>query len=525
MKRISVISAMLTLCGGIAFSQGQLDAFKYGQTDLSGTARYMSMGGAFGALGGDVSVMSANPAGLAVYRSSEVGATLGLSSANTQTDWLGTMESNNKKRTNFDNIAYVGYFPTANDVGVVSWNAGFSYNRLKNFHRDYTMSSGRDIHTSLTDYIAARATGNDYDIDGANDPYMLPDWLSVLGYNAGLIEAFNDNSHSYYSSFGAADRNGEWVPSQIDNAGLRISERGAIDQYNIAFGINLSDRVFLGADLAVTDIDYSFSSQYDEKFQNDDDFFIDNRLSTEGSGYSVNVGAIVHPADFLRLGVAYNSPTWYKMTDYFYGAAASSVTMDNNKNNDLTDNTPEGQFYEYRYRSPDKWLLSAAIILGRSALISVDYELANYKGMRMYDRYGDAEQSTNNDINANFNRSTTVRAGAEVKLTPQFALRAGGSWSGSSMTEALRNGKVEVATAGTIPHFTLDRGVTNYTFGFGYRFTPSFYTDLACVLTTSKEDVHVFSNLFDKEGALFETQPASLKTNRIHTALTVGYKF
>ena len=63
--------SVLALCGGTAFSQSQLDAFKYSQTELNGTARYLGMGGAFGALGGDISAMNTNPAGLAIYKSSE----------------------------------------------------------------------------------------------------------------------------------------------------------------------------------------------------------------------------------------------------------------------------------------------------------------------------------------------------------------------------------------------------------------------------------------------------------------------
>ena len=33
--------SVLALCGGTAFSQSQLDAFKYSQTELNGTARYL----------------------------------------------------------------------------------------------------------------------------------------------------------------------------------------------------------------------------------------------------------------------------------------------------------------------------------------------------------------------------------------------------------------------------------------------------------------------------------------------------
>ena len=95
------------------------------------------MGGAFGALGGDISAMRTNPAGLAIYRSSEIVTTVSLSSIKTKTDWLGIEMDDKKTRFNFDNIAYVGYFPTGNDEGVIGWNVGFSYNRVKNFNRQY----------------------------------------------------------------------------------------------------------------------------------------------------------------------------------------------------------------------------------------------------------------------------------------------------------------------------------------------------------------------------------------------------
>ena len=57
MKKVLTIASALVLSTGAAFSQGLTDAYKYVPNgDLNGTARSMSMGGAFGALGGDISV-------------------------------------------------------------------------------------------------------------------------------------------------------------------------------------------------------------------------------------------------------------------------------------------------------------------------------------------------------------------------------------------------------------------------------------------------------------------------------------
>jgi len=57
------------------FGQGEVEANMISRGDLYGTARGLAMGGAFGALGGDQTGVAINPAGIAVYRSSEVAGT------------------------------------------------------------------------------------------------------------------------------------------------------------------------------------------------------------------------------------------------------------------------------------------------------------------------------------------------------------------------------------------------------------------------------------------------------------------
>ncbi len=533
MKRIGITLVTLALCGGVAFSQGMPDAYKYAQTDLNGTARYLGMAGAFGALGGDISAMKHNPAGLAVYRSSEIVSTLSLNMTNSETNWLGTRQSMDRTYVSYDNLAYVGYFPTGNYDGLVSWNAGFSYNRLKNFRRNYTMTAGSAMQNSLSDYTAMRAFGLPSSglLDSeTQDPYRNNyDWLSVLSYNAGFMDDFNDDPNAYHSRFEDKNNAGQWQSYAINQATLEVHESGAIDQYDIAFGLNFSDVVLVGGTMTITDINYDYESYYDEFFEYDkNDLFLDNGLSTNGTGYGLNLGVIVRPADYLRLGVAYNSPTWYKMTDYFYGEAATSYTyMENGQEvwEKYKNNTPVDAYKDYEYRSPDKWLFSAAAILGQSALISLDYELTNYQNMKLNEANGRAMDDSNTDIEAGYGMGNTLRLGAEVKVTPQFAVRAGGAWSSSPLKTQLKNGQYEVLTAGTIPNFTLDKGTSNYTVGFGYRFTPNFYTDLACVFTNFKEDVYAFSPMMEGSEALVISQPATMKTNTTRVALTLGYKF
>ena len=80
MKNVRYGLALAALCSSsMLFSQGVVDALKYSQQDIRGTARYMGMAGAFGALGGDITTLSQNPAGIGVYRNSDIAATIDLS--------------------------------------------------------------------------------------------------------------------------------------------------------------------------------------------------------------------------------------------------------------------------------------------------------------------------------------------------------------------------------------------------------------------------------------------------------------
>lgn len=535
MKRTAclIISAIL-LAGGVAYAQGEMDAYRLSQTDLNGTARYLGMSGAFGALGGDMSVMSTNPAGLGVYRSSEVVTTVSLSTAKANTDWSGSKTGAGKTNFNFDNIAYVGYFPTGNDEGIVGWNIGLSYNRVKSFNRNYRMNGAQAF--SLADYVADMAYGiKESDlryVENGYDPYNNSSlsWLPILGYEAGFFDPYVSGGDEYHSAFGRQGTSG-WECYSPESVDLQVNERGSVGQYNISFATNVSDRFYLGATLAITDMDFSMTTRYTEDFTSDTWLWMDNGLSTKGTGYAVNVGAIVRPTDFLRVGVAYNSPTWYKLTDYFNGSAQTTI------NNIAWDevSTPSYQAGEYRLRTPDRWIFSLAGV-GQNFLISADYELTNYKRMVPTDLDGYDLQAAE-DIKTDFGMSGTLKVGAEYKITPQLSVRVGTLWRSSPMKQHVKDGvspmkdngeyyAQAVGVVGTIPNYTVDKGTNSYSVGFGYRFTPRFYADLACVHRVYKEDAYAFPATFLSDGKVFvESVPASLKTKTTQVALTLGYKF
>jgi long-subunit fatty acid transport protein len=188
--------------------------------------------------------------------------------------------------------------------------------------------------------------------------------------------------------------------------------------------------------------------------------------------------------------------------------------------------TPDDS-YDYRFHTPYSWTFSAAGVLGSNAIVSLDYEIKDYRSMNLRDQsVYDSFDDINGQINSNFKPASTLRAGFEYRFTPQFSGRLGYSWMQNPYEKTFKNNEKEVVTTGTIPHYTIDNSITNYSVGLGYRFTPNFYMDLACVVRSQKEDLYAFSNFYEGGNEPTAKAPkASLKSNATQIALTFGYKF
>jgi long-subunit fatty acid transport protein len=512
MNKYMVTLITLFVCAGL-FAQGEMDAIRLSGGDLRGTARGQAMGGAFGALGGDVTGIMINPAGLGVYRSSEINATMALNTTNIQTDWQSTVNKHGTTRFNFDNISYVGYYPTGN-TSVPVLNFAFSYNRLKDFNRRYS-ASGSNMDASLTDYIAALTNGinlTDMNQTDRYDPYSnrkIP-WLSTLGWLGYLINDVSDNSYS-----------GLLLPGETVSPRLNINERGRIESYDFSLGTNFSDRLYLGLTFALTDISYSMSSFYGEGFLQGGTIGLNNTFETDGSGFQFNFGGIWRPADFLRLGIAYHSPTWYMLTDYYQaGTTADYEGVERG----TWAKTPDDAWTRYRLNTPSSWVFSAAGVIGAQAIVSVDYELKDYTGMNLMDNEGTSKDD-NQYIQEDFRATSTLRAGLEYRFTPQFSGRVGYSSAQHPYEKTFKDGWKEAVIVGTVPHFTIEGDVNYYTAGIGYRFTPNFYLDATLVYRTQQDDLYYFPSVVTDGNFTVHSQPAAMTNKSFKGLVTVGCKF
>ena len=519
MKRNLLVLMAVALCASV-FAQGTLDAFNLSRNDLQGTARGQAMAGAFGSLGGDPTGILTNPAGLGVYRSSELSATMSFATTNIETDFGRWNHSQSNFKFNFDNLAYIGHYSTGNPT-IPTLNFSFVYNRLKNFDRKYT-ASRNGMESSLTDYIASTSNGidvSDFDPRRGRDPYRNPGvpWMGILGWNGLFIDNIPGNDSEYWSLLGEG---------QTVNPFLEVSEKGRIDSYDFSLGANVLDDLFFGMTFSFTDIYYRMDSYYEEdNFAKGGFIALDNYLQTEGTGYQVSLGAIWRPVDEMRIGIAYHSPTWHSLTDFFQGR--TNADFIDNQNNVIREraSTPSDGRTNYRLQTPQSWVFSAAGVIGTKAIISVDLEVKDYTAMTLRDSRGFAYSKDNQWIDEDFKVAATVRAGLEYRFTPQFSGRLGYSWMENPYEQKVREGNREMimGLTSTRPHYTIQGDVNYFTAGVGFRFTPQFYMDASFVYKTQKDDLYYFSPVFD--GAVVDSTPTSFHNNTYKGLLTLGYRF
>ena len=517
MKRNLLLIIAVFTCA-LSFGQGEIDAYRYSNNDLSGTARGQAMGGAFGALGGDVTGVAINPAGIGVYRSSEVLANMSLTSQLTG----GSTNQGSNTTFHFDNLSYVGYYPLVKG-GMLTLNFGFNYSRVKSFNQQYSASSP-SMNSSLTDYMAQLTNGVNHSAwTGNTDDYYsnssIP-WLSALAWDGYLINEGSGNNN-YLSLL----NDGEKV-----SPSLHVTEKGKVEAYDFTIGSNISNVFFWGATFTITNLSYQMNSSYNEQFEQGGGFTLGNYLETSGSGYQAKVGVIVKPVDALRLGVSYHSPVWYSMTDYYQGWIDPQGILTESGAAVGSTETPNDVYTNYYLRTPGSWTFSAAAVLSTQAILSLDYETTNYSSMNLRDE--NKEWTDVNDLmNSDYKNASTLRAGFEYRFTPQFSGRIGYAWMQNPYRQNIQSLGEIIVPAGTVPNYTLSGDANYYTAGIGFRFTPQFYCDLALVLRTQNEDLYYFPpkislsqpDSYDSfQGAGMNKTPMN-KT--LKGLVTLGYRF
>ena len=518
----------LLLCGAslMATAQGTFDVLKMSETQLNGTSRYMSMAGAFGALGGDVSAISQNPGGIGVYRKSDISVTMNL-------NFLSSKTPGGDKLTNtkfwFNNVVYVGSMKIDSDF-FKYFNWGFSFNRINSFQRRY--QGGYNVNNSLTNKIAQNLTdGNWTEEDLSVDNYSgniyydsNAPWLGILAYQSYLLNPNSDGSLQGLATNGTTG-----------SANYYVDEKGHTDEYNITLGGNFKNTVYWGINFGITDLDFDSYQYYGEDLDNAmiyDYRFNDGSTTlgyagydfqsyqeTRGTGYNFKMGVIVKPINQLRIGAAFHTPTYYDMKDLYKVQSGFDLQVngDDNLFQGNTETGEEGYYDEYRYtiKTPWRFIGSLAVVPSSKGMISMDYEYVGANTMRCGDEGGHNYADTEQKIKDQLQASHILRVGAEYRATQNLSLRAGYSYQTSSVKDAVKgvsNNNVDVVSSNYM--YQYDKSNQYITCGLGYRYK-SFYADAAYVHQTRTSQYHAYPG----------EQGEEVKDNKNKIALTIGFRF
>lgn len=551
MKKYALALALAGI-GASVSAQSAVDYYNLSASQLRGTARYMSMAGAFGALGGDISTLTQNPAGIGVYRSSDITATLDIDPRRTTLDNTGSQPYRNSK-TNVacNNFGYIGAARTGSEI-MPFFQWGASYNRINSFNR-YYRGYFPEINTSWTNQIANASQGyNPAELEGITgsngyDPFFSSDvdWLSALAYNTFLI---NGGQNGIYD--------GLFQANSFGNAEVEVREQGYIDEYSINFGGNFSDMIYWGIGFGIRDLQFNRVANYNEQISdayvpvdpNDVNIMgtgaaewgIDTYQSVSGTGFNLKVGVIFKPINEFRLGLAVHTPTWYNMQFNQSAQVTYGLGRMENDNYYTFDNYPGGPdesnpyaetgdgYWTRKCRTPWRLMASAAGVLGGCFILSADYIYEAYPSMG--DSGFDASQDVANDIKQYYTGSSELRLGAELRVTPKFSIRAGYGLKSSGVKAGARDGQDYIYTSGVSTMYTFEGTRHNITFGLGYRWS-SVYVDLAYVHSTSTAQWNAFSPFpHQPEQAYTLDRPyfgpqADLTDTSNRIALTLGFRF
>ena len=499
------IVAIIFLSFGVMLSaQTEYDALRLSQTDMSGTARYMSLGGAMGALGGDASAFKDNPAGLGVYRSSELSGTINLTLNNTQPiTWQGkTTNQDGTSNLSFNNVAYIMTMPVKEGRSLVGSNFSFSYQKLSDYTKSFRVN-GNSSQRSFTDYLAGFSSPNPpIEGDVSYDNYDMP-WLTVLGFDGYLIDIAGKNFTSVLSQ-------GETVtPSYL------MDQYGSLSEFTFGWGGNFNDNLFIGANLNIRNLDYSLSSTLSENFGEGGGFDLKNVLTQNGTGINAKFGAIYLPTNFLRLGVSLHTPSIAYISEESYADMYSDLIPEKDQ---YPAKTPVNS-QSFTLWSPMQLQASAAYLFGKSGLISAEYNFVNYPGARFHTNtnsvqsFGDINPAMKNVLN----NVHVLKAGAEFKVNPNISLRAGYAIMTPSVNTNYMDGKLLVRNSvnTNTEYFDQKYNTTYMTFGLGYR-EASWFIDLAYSLRNQKEEFYPY-----QDNAL---TPAVIENKTNNVALTLGLR-
>jgi hypothetical protein len=510
MKKFMTLLALAMVANtGYIYAQYAGDALRFSQTNYGSSARFKGLGNAQMSLGGDISSIGGNPAGLGMFTRSEFSVTPEYNNITSESLYLGQRIKSSKNKGNLNQVGLVFYNPVVKragsdlNKGVLSFVWGLGYSRNNDFSANHTFG-GRNSQNSIGDFF-----GEEANFEGQFPQQLPAGSIARMAYDNFLIDDIGDNTTPGYRR--ATSLNNDQYYNQV--------RYGSTSEFNFSGAMNISNTLYLGASLGLVNVRYGYDSQFTEtgvsallpqtptpENENDpqagDNYNVSYRQSqtTEGSGINAKFGLIFKPVNELRIGATFQSPTWMHIEDVY----SEVVDTRFGSNIDYT-NDPSNYVIQYNIRTPYKGSLGASVILGNHGLLTADVDYVDYGSIKFSnaenDYRPDVISSNNVDVKDFYTSAINYRVGGELRFDA-LTLRAGYGLNGT-------------------PYKDDDRKqfeTTYYTGGLGYRIN-QYYVDVAYqrVETNNTFSPYVLND--------FSEPVADVKMKANNVFLTFGIKF
>ena len=567
MNSRKIFSILLGLAVAItASAQNWQDAYLFSQNVYSGSARGVGMGNALTALGGDPGSVTFNPAGSAVASYSQFFISPGFTISSTSAQGtilegdldpigLGDKVNTSYFRMKLPNIGFILNMDTGRRGGWKSFTFGFLANSTQNFTGRFN-ASGVNYDNSYAASLASSADGFAPEVLGKEDWFYngdysrMPAWVDMTGFRSGMFDSVTGRNGAYVALTEVVDEDGNMRLAAPVYQKYGQQTRGSKSDIVLNMAANYADWLYLGANLGITSLNYSLAEYWYEEPDNPDQFpviswydestgattsarFESLRMRREyrlnGSGVYLKAGALVRPFAGLRLGVAIQTPTLMTLTERY--GYSGEVNLSGKKSPSAS--SPEDE-WSYRMVNPFRFNAGIAYSIGQFAVLSADYEQANYGQSRFYSRSGDNDDyfdGVNLDIKDLLGTSHLLRVGVEVKPVPFLAVRAGYNYTTTGQHNQFEGNKVVALSDNQMKL----QAQSAWSAGLGYSSGDSFFADVAFRMRSVPADYYIpyyyyyapnAQRFYEKvvdDGVL--TPEVKVQPHLYDVVLTMGWRF
>ena len=487
------------------------DALRYVLNNLTGTARFRGMSGAFGAVGGDLSAINVNPAGSLFFNNNYASISLSLYNIHNRSDYFGTTTRENYSTLDLNQIGAVLVF---NDKsGKTDWSkiaVALNYDNTNDFDTEI-FSKGTNPSNSIDRYFLDKAQGLPNEFVELQPGESITDLYTYLGEESGLGFPAQQAMMAYQAYLLESDAPGSYY-SNVNYTGGNFKQENYISAsgYNGKLSANIAtsykNKLFLGMNLNAHFTDYVKTTSVYEA--NNNPLFstgytarniqFDNELYTYGTGFSLNLGAIVKVTEDFRAGIAYESPTWYRLNDELTQRLIVNTTDGIDNFREVIAPNVVNVYPTYKIQTPSKITFSGAYIFNKKGLISIDYAMKDYSNTKFKPTSVSLYRDVNTEMSQQFKNAYELRIGGEYKIK-QWSVRGGYRFEESPYKSTTEMSDLKGYSAGLGYNFgesKLDFAYANDSRSQNVAFLSSGMTDAARIRTKNNNITLTYSIYF-----------------------------